>query len=113
MPNKPTLNPAHAQQLPRVNISPTTNNHRHPTRSKHLPTTDNQCNAVMSLSTGDLEENKSMIKVKGKDKDTWLNSCSKKLGRLAQGIRDIKGTAWISFIHHLDVTKDKKLLIPE
>ena len=48
VPDKPTLNPTNAQQLPRVTISPTTSNHRCPTRSKESPATDNQHNAVMN-----------------------------------------------------------------
>ena len=83
-----------------------TSTHRHPTRSKCSPIASNQRNAVVSPSTGDLEEHKSLIK--GKDKETWLNSCSNKLGRLTQGIRDVKGTNCISFIHHSEVPKDKK-----
>ena len=42
VPDKSTLNPENAQQLPRVNVSPTTSNHRYPIRSKHSPTTDNE-----------------------------------------------------------------------
>ena len=104
--DKPTINSVHAQQLPRASVSPTTSTHRCPTRSKHSPTTENQCNAVMNLSTGALEECKSLIK--GKDKETWLNSCSNELRRLTQGIRDIKSTNCIFHIHHLEVATNKK-----
>ena len=42
VPDRPTLNPAHAQQLPRVTISPTTNNHRCPLDpNTHPPQTIN------------------------------------------------------------------------
>ena len=37
-----------------------------------------------------------------------MQSCGNELGRLAQGIRGIKGTDRISFIHHSDFPKDKK-----
>jgi hypothetical protein len=32
-------------------------------------------------------------------KDIWEHSCANEFGRLAQGIRDIKGTDTITFIH--------------
>ena len=60
----------------------------------------------MNQSIGDLEEHKSLIK--GKDKEAWLNSCSNELRRLTQGIRDVKGTNCISFVHHSEIPKDKK-----
>ena len=37
-----------------------------------------------------------------------MQSCGNELGRLAQGIRGIKGTDRISFIHHSEVPKYKK-----
>ena len=46
---------------------------------------------------------------KGKDKTIWQRSFSNELGRLAQGIRDIKGTNCISFIPHSQIPKGKKV----
>ena len=41
--------------------------------------------------------------------DTWRPSVSNKLGRLTNGIRNIKGNQLMKFVLKLDVTKNKKV----
>ena len=40
-------------------------------------------------------------------RQTWMRSLANKLGRLAQGIREIKGTNTIYFIDKSEIPKDK------
>ena len=40
-------------------------------------------------------------------RQTWMRSLANKLGRLAQGIREIKGTKTIYFIDKSEIPKDK------
>ena len=40
-------------------------------------------------------------------RETWIKSLVKELGRLAQGIRDIKGTDTILFIVKSEIPKDR------
>ena len=66
-----------------------------------------QINAVLNPETGKLEEYRSLRQ--GRDKALWIKSFANELGRLAQGIRDIKGTNCISFIKHSAIPKHKKI----
>ena len=43
-----------------------------------------------------------------KYQDTWATSLANKIGRLAQGIRDILGTNTIEFIRKTDIPKDRR-----
>ena len=43
------------------------------------------------------------------DPTTWKHSTSNEIGRLAQGVRDVKGTDTIEFIPKSEVPKDKKV----
>ena len=45
----------------------------------------------------------------GIDKLQWIRSFRNELGRLAQGMRDVKGTDCITFIHHKDIPKGQKI----
>lgn len=97
-----------------ITTAPTTNHftsnkpsstpHCHPydTRSKNKT-----ANAVLNTDTGLMEEYRQLHK--GKDKQIWQRSFSNELGRLAQGIRDIKGTDCITFIPYEQIPKDKKV----
>jgi hypothetical protein len=45
-------------------------------------------------------------------KDIWEHSCANEFGRLAQGIRDIKGTDTITFIHKSKIPKGRRATYP-
>jgi hypothetical protein len=45
-------------------------------------------------------------------KDIWEHSCANEFGRLAQGIRDIKGTDTITFIHKSKIPKGCRATYP-
>ena len=86
--------------------------HRYNTRSKANRRTSanskvGQANAVLNPETGKLEEYRSLRL--GKDKHLWIQSFSNELGRLTQGVRDIKGTDCITFIKKSDIPKHKKI----
>ena len=67
-----------------------------------------QSNAVLNTDTGKLEEYRTLRL--GKDKNPWIHSFSNELGRLTQGIWDIKGTDCITFIKRSDVPKHKNIV---
>ena len=48
-----------------------------------------------------------------KTKQVWTTSLANELGRLSQGIRDIKGSNCIKFIHKHQVPKGKMSLMPD
>ena len=62
--------------------------------------------AVIDHDTGGKIEYQDLVK-KEKCRDTWINPLSNELGRLAQGIRDIKGTDTILFILKSAIPKDR------
>jgi hypothetical protein len=45
-------------------------------------------------------------------KDVWEHSCANEFGQLAQGIRDIKGTDTITFIHKSKIPKGRRATYP-
>ena len=55
-----------------------------------------QSNAVLNTNTSKLEEHRTLRL--GKDKKLWIHSFSNELGSLTQGVRDIKGADYITFI---------------
>ena len=63
--------------------------------------------AVVNEKTGKLEEYSALIK--GPDRAVWERSYGNDLGRLAQGIDDVKGTNTIFFIPHHEVPKDRRV----
>lgn len=62
--------------------------------------------AIIDESTGQTLEYRHLTKMT-KYKAIWNTSFANELGRLAQGIRDIKGTDTIHFIPHTDMPADK------
>ena len=62
--------------------------------------------AVIDNYTGEQLEYQDLVK-KEKCRDTWINPLSNELGRLAQGIRDIKGTETIFFVLKSAIPKDR------
>ena len=102
------------EQLPLPSIpqkQPCPLNHKYPTRSKFKNTcNDNQpkAYAVFDETTKKLLEYKQLI-THPKYKKTWTKSAANEFGRLAQGIRDIKGTDTIFFITKNQVPKHKKV----
>ncbi len=62
--------------------------------------------AIIDKSTGQTLEYRHLTKMT-KYKAIWNTSFANELGRLAQGIRDIKGTDTIHFIPHTDMPADK------
>ena len=60
--------------------------------------------AVVDESTGKSVEFIHLIKM-DKYRDVWMHSFANELGRLAQGIRNIKGTDTIKFIPFSSVPK--------
>jgi len=89
--------------------NPHNNMHNYFTRSKVTKPAvhTDQANAVLNLETGKLEEYRQLRH--GKDKVHWIHSFSNELGRLAQGIQDIKGTDCITFIYYKDIPKGQKI----
>lgn len=101
-------------EVPRVDHNDQSNNyqqtqHRYFTRSEvsNSSTPPAVANAVHNIETGMLEEHRQLRL--GKDKVDWIRSFSNELGRLAQGIRDIKGTDCITFICHKDIPIGHKI----
>ena len=95
--------------IPQKQICPV--NHKYPTRSKFKNTgNENQpkAYAVFDETTKKLLEYKQLI-THPKYKKTWTKSAANEFGRLAQGIRDIKGTDTIFFITKNQVPKHKKV----
>ena len=62
--------------------------------------------AVIDDDTDEQLKYRYLVK-KDKCRDTWIKSLENELGRLAQGIRDIKGTDTISFVHKSEIPKDR------
>ena len=98
--------------VPRVIPTNVTTNrpptHRYPTRWKQQSTLQHTCNAVFDEETGKLLEYKQLMK-HPKYAKVWARSYANELGRLAQGIRDIKGTDTIFFITKQQVPSHKKV----
>ena len=59
------------------------------------------------MTTQDKLQNIETSFKKDKYRDTWSTSLANELGRLAQGIRDIKGTNTIFFILKSEIPKDR------
>lgn len=62
--------------------------------------------AIIDEETGQAMEYRDLIK-HPKHKNTWEFSLANKLGRLAQGIREVKGTNTIFFIPKSEIPKDR------
>ena len=62
---------------------------------------------MLNIDSGNLKEHR-CLRV-GKDKNAWINSFANELGRLTQGIQDFQGTNFMTFIHHSQMHKDKKI----
>ena len=62
--------------------------------------------AVIDNDTGKKLEYRDLIK-KDKCRDTWIKSLANELGRLSQGIRNIKGTDTIFFVLKSAIPKDR------
>ena len=50
--------------------------------------------------------------INGSAKEIWLQALTNELGRLAQGVDNIKGTNTLQFVKKEDIPKTKKLLTP-
>ena len=62
--------------------------------------------AIIDYVTGEAMEYRHLIKSK-KHRAVWEHSLSNEIGRLAQGIRDVKGTDTIFFIQKSEIPKDR------
>ena len=62
---------------------------------------------VVNAKTVNLEEYSKLIK--GLERQIWEQAYANDLGRLAQGVDNIKGTNTIFFIAHYEVPKGKSL----
>ena len=62
--------------------------------------------AIIDETTGESLEYRDLIK-RPDLRDVWFHSLANELGRLAQGIRDIKGTNTIFFIPKSGIPKDR------
>ena len=62
--------------------------------------------AIIDDETGNAMEYRALIK-NPKYREVWQRSYANELGRLAQGVRDIKGTDTIRFIHKSDIPYDR------
>ena len=74
------------------------------TMQENFPTKNFAC-AILNEETGRTLEFRHLIKLENYCK-IWMNSFANKLGRLAQGIRDIPGTNTIDFIPFTAVPED-------
>lgn len=63
-------------------------------------------NSIIDDKTGEALEYRNLIKL-DKYCSTWFTSPANEIGRLAQGIRDIKGTNTIFFILKSEISKDR------
>ena len=63
--------------------------------------------AIINETTRKYLEYRDLMKIE-KYRDTWATSLANKIGRLAQGIRDILGTNTIEFIRKTDIPKDRR-----
>ena len=63
-------------------------------------------NPVLDHDTGELLEYRHLLK-HPKFKEAWEIAAANEFGRLAQGIRDIKGTDTIHFIHKSNIPQDR------
>ena len=63
--------------------------------------------AIVDKVTGKKMEYRDLIK-RPELMDTWYRSLANELGRLAQGIRDIKGTDTVFFISLSEIPLDRK-----
>ena len=61
---------------------------------------------IIDEKTGKSLEYRELIK-RPETRETWFRSLSNEIGRLAQGIRDIKGTDTIFFIPKYEIPKDR------
>ena len=66
---------------------------------------------MLNPSTENLEEYEQLII--GKCKTMWILSYSNELGKLVQGVKEVNGTKFVTFIHHSQVTKGKNMLMQE
>ena len=66
----------------------------------------NFAGAVVDKETGKLLEYRDLVS-RPELRETWIRSLANELGRLAQGVRDIKGTNTIFFITKSEIPKDK------
>ena len=63
--------------------------------------------AIIDEKTGESLEYRELIK-RPEVKEKWFTALANELGRLAQGIRDIKGTETIHFIPKSEIPKDRR-----
>ena len=61
--------------------------------------------AILDEKTGDTLEYRDLIK-RPELRECWMRSLANELGRLSQGIRDIKGTNTIYFIPKSEIPQD-------
>jgi hypothetical protein len=71
----------------------------------HLPRT-NKAYAATYITTGQQLEYIQLLQ-RPNLKPIWENAFANELGRLAQGIRDVKGTDTIAFIHASEISRDR------
>ena len=63
-------------------------------------------NAIIDDVTGKSLEYRDLMKME-KHRETWATSLANEIGRLAQGIREIKGTNTIQFVHKKEIPKNR------
>ena len=63
--------------------------------------------AIIDQETGKKLEYRDLVK-RPEKREQWLRSLANELGRLAQGIRDIKGTNTIYFIPKADIPPERR-----
>ena len=64
-------------------------------------------NAIVDKETGNSMEYRDLIK-SAKHKVVWERALANKLGRLAQGIRDVEGTNTIEFIRRKEIPQERQ-----
>ena len=98
-------------EVPRLQITSSVARKGYAAANQHLQLdewayTEYFAGTTIDDKTGQSLEYRDLIK-RPELRDTWFKSLANELGRLAQGIRDIKGTDTIFFIPKIEIPQDR------